>query len=189
MSTPEAGYKMAQSFACSPLSTTVRGSGVCGRLRFIANIFEITYVSQTTLLQGAMIRVLYALNAGLRFALELASLFALGQWGFASADGLLAYACAFALPLTAASVWGIFTVPGDPSRGKNGPVAVSGRVRLLLEALFFASGVWALSRTGQTSLALALGVCVCFHYACGWDRTRWLLEPGRAVPPRAFGDR
>ena len=136
-----------------------------------------------------MIRVLRALNAVLRFTLEIASLIALGRWGYASADGVLKYVLAMALPLIAASAWGVFTVPGDPSRGKAGPVPVSGRVRLLLEALFFASGLWALTRTGQATLALAFGVCVLFHYACAWDRTRWLLEPGTPAPPRAFEPR
>lgn len=124
-------------------------------------------------------RVLYALNATVRFVLELATLFALGRWGYASGSGALRFVLALALPLVAASIWGVFTVPGDPSRGKNGPVPVSGAVRLLLEALFFASGGVALARIGQSTLALVFCAAVCVHYACALPRLRWLLSRDR----------
>ena len=135
--------------------------------------------------EGVTPHVLYALNAGLRFLLEIASLIALGRVGYASASGALGYALAAALPLMAASAWGVFTVPGDPSRGKTGPVPVSGRVRLLLEALCFAAGAAAFWRTGDERVAIVFGAGVLFHYACGHARTRWLLRGATGSPPRA----
>lgn len=119
---------------------------------------------------------LQPLNAALRFALELVVLAALCAWGFASGGGALRYVLALALPLAAASIWGVFTVPGDPSRGKDGPVPVSGLVRLAIEAAFFAAGAWGLVRTGRELLALAFGLSVCAHYAFAHARTRWLLQ-------------
>ena len=129
--------------------------------------------------------MLHVLNAVLRFALELTTLYALGRWGYARSDGAQRYALAIVLPLIAASVWGVFTVPGDPSRGKSGPVPVSGRVRLALEALFFAAGVWAFAGMGREAVALTFGACVCLHYVIGHARTRWLIAGGEA-PPRAL---
>jgi hypothetical protein len=115
---------------------------------------------------------LHPWNAALRFLLELTALFALGRWGHAISGG---YVLALALPLLAASAWGVFTVPGDPSRGKDGPVRVSGVVRLLLEAAFFAAGACGLAQTGHARLATAFAASVCLHYALAHARTRWLL--------------
>lgn len=115
---------------------------------------------------------LHPLNAALRFVLELGALFGLGTWGHALSGG---YGLAIALPLVAASTWGVFTVPGDPSRGKAGPVRVSGVVRLLLEAVFFTAGTCGLAQTGHETLAIVFGVSVCLHYALAHARTRWLL--------------
>src|SRR5262245_32070835 len=125
---------------------------------------------------------LHPLNAVLRFALELAALAALGMWGYASGDGALRYVFAAGLPLAAASVWGTFTVPGDPSRGKSGPVPVSGAIRLLIEAAFFAAGTWAFARTEHLRIAIAFALSVCVHYAFADARTRWILsQRGRAM--------
>ena len=129
--------------------------------------------------------MLHVLNAVLRFALELTCLYALGRWGHESSEGAQRYVLASVLPLIAASVWGVFTVPGDPSRGRNGPVPVSGRVRLALEALFFAAGVWAFAGMRQEAIALTFVACVCLHYVIGHARTRWLIAGGKA-PARAL---
>jgi len=66
---------------------------------------------------------LHPISLALRFLLELAALIALGLWGAHQAG----IALALALPATAAALWGIFAVPGDPSRSGKAPVPVSGR--------------------------------------------------------------
>ncbi|HKP62826.1 MAG TPA: DUF2568 domain-containing protein [Polyangiales bacterium] len=118
---------------------------------------------------------LHPLNAALRFLLELLALGALGSWGYSMSEGALRYVFAPALPLIAASIWGVFTVPGDPSRGKDGPVSVPGPVRLLIEAVFFAAGAAAIAAIGHATLAFVDAASVCLHYALAHARTRWLF--------------
>jgi len=119
---------------------------------------------------------LHPVNAVLRFALELLALGLLGGWGFALSNGPVRYVWMLGLPLLAATAWATFTVPGDPSRGKDGPVRVSGVVRLGLETLFFGSAVAACYALSTATCAIALGAVVCLHYVWLRARTAWLLE-------------
>lgn len=117
------------------------------------------------------------LNALLRFLLELTALGLLGRWGFTcSTDPVRRYVWLVAVPLLAAMIWGIFTVPGDPSRGKNGPVRVSGAVRLGIEAVFFGSAIAACHALNATAWAAVFGSLACLQYACANARVRWLLQ-------------
>jgi len=119
--------------------------------------------------------VLNMANGALRFALELTALGAMGRWGWALCPTALRYLTMLAVPAFAATLWGTFTVPSDPSRGKNGPVPVSGIVRLVLEAAFFGFAAWALFALGHARIALAYAALVCTHYTLACDRVRWLL--------------
>jgi hypothetical protein len=119
---------------------------------------------------------LQPLNAILRFGLELVALGLLGAWGFTcSADPVRRCVWLFAVPLLAAAIWGTFTTAGDPSRGKDGPVRVSGCVRLGIEAAFFGCAVAACSALSTATWAAAFAVLVCLHYASTHARVRWLL--------------
>lgn len=118
----------------------------------------------------------HPLNLALRFLLELSALFALGRWGYHSAAGALRYLFALGVPLCAASAWGVFAVPGDPSRSGQAPVAVPGVVRLLLELAFFGFASWALARTDQARLGWTFAAVVLLHYALSYDRLTWLLR-------------
>lgn len=101
----------------------------------------------------------------------------LGGWGFASSsDPLRRYLWLVTVPLLAATIWSVFTVTGDPSRGKNGPVPVSGYVRLGIEATFFGCGAAACYALSSARWALAFGALVCLHYAWAHARVRWLLR-------------
>lgn len=64
-------------------------------------------------------------------------------------------------------LWGVFRVPGDPG---DAPVAVPGPVRLLLEAVFFATAVVLLDAAGQSNTALVFGSIVVLHYLASYDR-------------------
>lgn len=112
------------------------------------------------------------------FFLELANLVALGVWGWTQHDGFLRWLLMLGLPTIAAAIWGIFRVPGEPN---DAPVPVSGRVRLLIEWAFFASGVYLLADAHYDRSAMIMGLVVVGSYLISYDRTlRFLLE--RDIP-------
>ena len=116
------------------------------------------------------------LNLALRFILEITALFALGYWGWTQHDGLWRFVWSIGLVVLAAVVWGTFAVPNDPSRSGKAPVQVPGIVRLVIELLLFAAGVWAFIAAGQTLWGTVLGVLTILHYAISYDRIIWLLK-------------
>jgi hypothetical protein len=119
---------------------------------------------------------LQPLNAVLRFALELVALGLLGAWGHTcSTDPARRFLWLLAVPLLAAAVWGTFTVANDPSRGKDGPVRVSGFVRLGIEATYFGCAIAACYALSSAPWAAAFALLVCLHYATTLPRVRWLL--------------
>lgn len=116
----------------------------------------------------------HPLNLTLRFLLELAALVAVGAWGWQQREDGLGFVLAIGLPLLLAVAWGVFAVPGDPSRSGKAPVPVPGLLRLLFELAFFALAVWALYAIGQTNLGWIFGVVVVLHYLSSYDRILWL---------------
>lgn len=114
-------------------------------------------------------------NLGLRFGLELAALAGLawGAWNNTQGAARLA---TIALPLAAATIWGIFNVPDDPSRSGAAPVPVHGWVRLVLEWLVLAGGWMGFAFAGQTAVAVGLAVLTIFHYIVSLRRVRWLVS-------------
>ena len=115
-------------------------------------------------------------NLAIRFLLELAALGAMGWWGARQTDGPSRWALAIGVPLGAAVLWGVFAVPGDPSRGGEGVVQVPGLVRLSLEGAVFGFGMWALTDLGYRMPAVAFGAIVVVHYAWSYERIVWLLR-------------
>jgi hypothetical protein len=118
----------------------------------------------------------HPLNLALRFVLELAALGAMGHWAYRSVEGWARFALALGVPLLAATLWGVFAVPADPSRSGGAPVPVPGAVRLGLELTFFGFASWALRSTGQPRAALCFGAITLAHYLVSYDRLRWLLR-------------
>jgi len=118
----------------------------------------------------------HPINLAIRFLLEVSALVAMGFWAWQQNNGVARYSLAFLVPLVAAAVWGVFAVPGDRSRAGKAPVAVSGSVRLGIEAAFFACAVFALYRVGSNSLAAILAAAIVIHYAASYDRIAWLLR-------------
>ena len=117
----------------------------------------------------------HPLNLAFRFLLELAALAALGVWGWSLATGATRFVLALAAPIAAAAMWGLFNVPGDPSRSGAAPIPVRGVVRLALELAFFALAASALAASGHAGLGIALAVAVAIHYAISYDRMAWLV--------------
>jgi hypothetical protein len=65
----------------------------------------------------------HPLNAALRFVLELRMLAALAYWGYRRDDPILRWVLMIAVPLAAIVPWGVFAVPGDPSRSGETVIA------------------------------------------------------------------
>jgi hypothetical protein len=115
-------------------------------------------------------------NLAVRFVLEIASLIALGYWGWSQSNGGLRFVLAIGIPLLAAALWGTFAVPDDPSRSGKAPVPVPGIVRLLLELTFFAVATWTLLAIGATQWGWILGIATLIHYLVSYDRISWLVR-------------
>jgi len=114
----------------------------------------------------------------LRFVLELLALVAWGWtgWTVGEASGWLRGVPTLGLPLAAVVVWGLFNVPGDPSRSGRAPVVVRGVVRLALEAVFFGGAWMGLALAGDPWWALAMGVLTVVHYATSTRRLSWMAR-------------
>lgn len=119
---------------------------------------------------------IHPLNMTLRLFLEMGTLFAYGYWGWTQHDGIWRFIWALGLIIAAAVIWGTFAVPDDPSRSGKAPVPVPGIVRLILELVFFAAGVWAFYAAGRPIWGLTLGILTIIHYGISYDRNLWLLK-------------
>ncbi|MFC1483828.1 YrdB family protein [Candidatus Neomarinimicrobiota bacterium] len=118
----------------------------------------------------------HPLNQALRFLLELSALAALCVWGWHPGDSLHHWLLMLVVPALAAVIWGVFAVPGDPSRSGKAPVPVPGPIRLALELAIFASAISALFQVGAPQLGWAMSVLVLLHHALSYDRILWLLK-------------
>jgi hypothetical protein len=116
------------------------------------------------------------INLAVRFVLEMIAFAAFGMWGWDNTEGWTRYVAAIALPVLASTIWGVFNVPGDPSRSGNAPVVVPGVVRLIIEACFFTAGAWALMSLGYTTHGRTFIVVVILHYLGSFNRITWLLS-------------
>lgn len=117
-----------------------------------------------------------SINLLLRFLLELTGLVALGIWGWQVGENSYKYMLAIGVPVVAAIVWGIFNVPGDPSRSGNAPVIVSGIIRLIIELVFFSLVTWALFYMQEPMTGWVFVLLVVIHYLASYQRTHWLLK-------------
>ena len=118
----------------------------------------------------------HPINLIIRFLLELIALIAMGFWGWKQSDGWLQFVLAIGLPITAAVIWGTFTVPNDPSRSGSAPIVVHGILRLTIELLFFAFATWAMYDLGYLIPSWIFGIIAAVHYIISYDRIQWLLN-------------
>ncbi len=112
------------------------------------------------------------LNLAVRFLLEMLALVSLAYWGWVLGTGWTRPLLALLLPLAGATVWGVFRVPGDPG---NAPVAVTGPVRLGIEAAVFGGSVWIQAHYLSGRIAFFFAAVLVLHYAFDYDRVRRLL--------------
>ena len=115
-------------------------------------------------------------NLAIRFLLEIAALVCVGIWGWDQSDPWIRYILTPALPILLGAIWGIFAVPGDPSRSGKAPVPVPGPIRLFLELIIFAISAWALIDMNHELMAASFGLLVLIHYLVSYDRIMWLLK-------------
>jgi len=95
-----------------------------------------------------------AVNAAVRFLVELCALGALGYWGFrAGSAAAVKIALGIGIPVLATVVWMIFGAPGAPRQ-------LPGLRRLVLEVLILGGAALALYAAGSHVLALAFAAVV-----------------------------
>ncbi|MCF7806937.1 MAG: YrdB family protein [Candidatus Marinimicrobia bacterium] len=118
----------------------------------------------------------HPLNLAIRFLLELATLYAMGFWGWRQGEGWLRPVLAIGVPLLFAIAWGTFAVPDDPSRSGGAPVPIPGLLRLVLELLFFSVGVLMMYQSGYHTPGFIFGIVIIVHYMASYDRIVWLIQ-------------
>ena len=116
------------------------------------------------------------LNAGLRFLLELAALFAVGYWGWHLDIGALRFIVAVAGPVSFAAIWYTFNVKNDPSRSGKAPVPVPGIVRLGIELFLFAVAVAAAFASMSSLIGVIFGLALLASYAASYKRIVWMTR-------------
>jgi hypothetical protein len=118
---------------------------------------------------------MHALNLALRFALEIAALWGIAVFAAGLGAGWMRFVYAALAVVAAATVWGVFAVPDDPSRSGGAPVPVPGAVRLALELAVLFGGAAAFWLIGRENVALVMAGLVVLHYALWPARIAWLL--------------
>jgi hypothetical protein len=116
------------------------------------------------------------LNLALRLLLELAALFSFSRWGWSWSPRLLAIALMVALPAIAATIWGVFAVPNDPSRSGKAPVKVPGIVRLGIELIILTAAATCLFDLYEFFIGLVFSGITLLHYILSFDRIGWLVR-------------
>jgi hypothetical protein len=95
-----------------------------------------------------------AVNAAVRFLLELCALGALGYWGFRTGSAMaVKIALGIGMPVLAAVLWMIFGAPGAPRQ-------LLGPWHLALEVLILGGAAVALYAAGQQVLAVAFAAVI-----------------------------
>ncbi len=118
----------------------------------------------------------HPVNLTIRFLLEMSALFSAGLWGWRQSDGWLRLGLAIGIPIILGAIWGLFTVPNDPSRSGSSPIVTPGIIRLAIEIAVFSFATWSLYDLGFIKLSLTLGVIVALHYIISYDRIIWLMS-------------
>lgn len=109
-------------------------------------------------------------NATVRFVCELVALYGIGAGAWAWTGSVIA---TVALPVVAATVWGVFRVPDDP---KDPPVVVPGMVRLTIEAVVLGGGALGLAATHGSVTGAVFAAILLVHYATTPKRLRYVLS-------------
>jgi hypothetical protein len=117
-----------------------------------------------------------AWNLALRFGLELAAFTGLAMAAWNLSSGNLRWVAAIAVPVVAATIWGVFNVLNDPSRSGAAPVEVNGWTRLTIELAILGCGAAAFAVAQRPAIAVIVSVLVLTQYATSSSRIEWLVQ-------------
>ena len=117
-----------------------------------------------------------AWNLALRFGLELGALAGLGLAAWKLSSGPVRWAAVALVPITAATIWGVFNVLNDPSRSGAAPIEVNGWTRLAIELLILGGGAAAITFAGRRDIGIVFALLIAFHYAASTSRIEWLVQ-------------
>lgn len=123
-----------------------------------------------------MKKLILTLNMAVRFVLEILALYIFGFYGWQQFAAPNKYLSVFIFPFLAASIWGVFNVPNDPSRSGKAPVIVKGWLRLLIEITFFGLATLALIVMGFRKQGLFFTAITVIHYLISYKRIIWLIN-------------
>jgi hypothetical protein len=115
------------------------------------------------------VELLKALNLGLRFGVELASLAALAYWGWHDSETTaIKVILAIGAPAVWAVLWGLFASP-------RAPVPLHPATRVAFEVAAFGAAVIALADAGRPGLGLLLALlCTVNRILIGiWRQDNW----------------
>jgi hypothetical protein len=113
----------------------------------------------------------------LRLVLELGALVALSAWARRAAGaGVLGWCAALGMGALVGAVWGVFAVPGDPSRSGRAPVPVSGWTRIGIEMAVFFGGAAALASMQWWRWFDPFIAGFVIHHVGTRRRIQWLLR-------------
>lgn len=115
-------------------------------------------------------------NLALRFGLEVAAFTGLAMAAWSLTSGLPRWIAVVAVPVMAATAWGVFNVLDDPSRSGEAPVEVHGWTRLAIELLILGGGAAAFAIADRPAIALGLAILIVIQYATSWNRIEWLVH-------------
>ena len=116
------------------------------------------------------------LNLTLRFMLELSAMGGFTVLAWRLTDGWWRYLAAIGILAVLVTLWGVFAVPGDPSRSGNAPVPVPGLTRLVLELAILLGGGVASIYAGFGAAGTTLVALVLLHYVFSLDRITCLMQ-------------
>lgn len=118
----------------------------------------------------------HPINLAVRFLLEMSALVSVGVWGWKYSDGWLQYILSIGMPIILAAIWGIFAVPGDPSRSGKTLIETPGILRIAIEIGIFSFATWSIYEIGSNKISIAFGTIVLIHYIISYDRIKWLMS-------------
>ena len=117
-----------------------------------------------------------SINHIFRFILEVLLLLIVGKWGFGLSEGWTKYFVASGLPLALAIIWGVFAVPGDPSRSGKTVIVTRGWIRLIMELSMFGFAGWCFLDLELYNSGAVFIFSVALHYVFDYSRVKWLLR-------------
>lgn len=123
----------------------------------------------------ARIRYNDPFNLFLRFGLEVFGFWSYLVYPLYAFDKPWSFICAGVFPLLAALVWGSFRVENDGGKPK---VKVSGKLRLLIEFVFFFLAVSFFYLREEGLIAMVFGLTILTHYMYSWQRVQIMWKEG-----------